>query len=141
MQIRSLLLNNHLHNHKTTYKQQVLPKVIWKECVALAQLCKKVPICYNGMPQIHTKTAPSPSMITTRSNKPVPRLIPLTTPNGIRIQSAIRHNTLSRQTDRWDRRQLCTDSAWAHALRIVNAALISITLIPQSTPIFQVPWI
>jgi len=28
--------------------KQVLPEVIWEECVALAQLCNKVPIGYNG---------------------------------------------------------------------------------------------
>jgi len=38
--------------------EQVLPKVIWEE------LHRKVPTGYNGMPQIHPKTASSPSMIT-----------------------------------------------------------------------------
>ena len=40
-----------------------------------------------------TKTAPSPSTITTPSNTPIPRLTPLTIPNIIRIR-------LDRETDR-----------------------------------------
>jgi len=31
------------------------PKVILGECIALTQLCNKVPIGYSGMPQIHPK--------------------------------------------------------------------------------------
>ena len=41
--------------------QQVLPKVISEERVALAQLCNKGTmgrLNYNGTPQIHLKTAP-----------------------------------------------------------------------------------
>jgi len=34
------------------------PKVIWEERVALAQLCNKVPIGYNGTPQIHPQNCP-----------------------------------------------------------------------------------
>jgi len=36
------------------------PKVIWEERIALAQLCNKVPIGYNGMPQIHLQNYPFP---------------------------------------------------------------------------------
>jgi len=43
--------------------KQVLHKVIWEECVALAQLRNKIPIGYNGMPKFTRKTAPSPSTI------------------------------------------------------------------------------
>ena len=39
------------------------PKVVWEERVAVAQLCNKVPIGYNGTPQIHTKNCPFPSTI------------------------------------------------------------------------------
>jgi len=46
-------------------------------------------IGYNGTSQIHPKTAPSHSTITTPSNTPIPCPTPLTTPNGIRIQSAV----------------------------------------------------
>jgi len=38
--------------------KQVLPKVIWEERVALAQLCNKVPIGYNGTPQILPENCP-----------------------------------------------------------------------------------
>jgi len=48
----------HLHSFLLRYasrqtKQQVLPKVIWEERVAFTQLRNKVPVDYNGMPQIH----------------------------------------------------------------------------------------
>ena len=42
-----------LQEHCTLFtRKQVLPKVIWEECVALAQRSNKVPIGYNWMPQI-----------------------------------------------------------------------------------------
>ena len=63
-------------------EKQVIPKVIWEERVAIH-------IGYNGTLQIHLKTVPSPSTITTPSSTPIPRPTPLTTLNGIRIQSAI----------------------------------------------------
>ena len=44
---------------------QVIPKVIWEERVALIQLCNKVPISYNGTPQVYPQNCPSPSKITT----------------------------------------------------------------------------
>jgi len=46
---------------KLNIKKQVLPKVIWEERIALAQLCNKVPNGYNGTP----KTAPYTLTITT----------------------------------------------------------------------------
>ena len=54
-----------------------------------AQLRNKVPTGYNEMPQIHPKTAPSLLTITTPSNTPIPWPTPLTTPNGMWIQSDI----------------------------------------------------
>jgi len=58
------------------------------------------PIGYNGTPKIHQQTQnfPFPSTITTPFNTPIPRQIQLTTPNGIRIQSAV----LPRYTFRTD---------------------------------------
>ena len=50
--------------------------------------------------QLHPQTAPSPLTITTPSNTPIPWPTPLTAPNGIRICSAICHNTPCGQTDR-----------------------------------------
>ena len=63
--------------------EQVLPKVIWKE-----PHCK-VPISYNGMPQIYPQNCPFHLMITTPSNTPIPRETTLTIPNGNWIQSAV----------------------------------------------------
>jgi len=60
------------------------------------------------------KTAPYPLTIFTSSNTPIPWLTPLTTPNGIQIQSLFCHGTPSRQTDwptdRWARWQACTNT-------------------------------
>ena len=39
------------------YKEQVFPKVIWEEHVALAQLTNKVSVGYNGTPKFTPKTA------------------------------------------------------------------------------------
>jgi len=66
-------------------------------------------------------------MTATPSSTPIPRPILLITPNGIRIQSAVLPQYTfrsDRQTDRWDRLQLCNKSAYAHALWIVSDALI-----------------
>ena len=63
------------------------------------QLRNKVTIGYNGMPQ----TTPSSLTITTPSNSHTPRPTPLTTPNDIRIHSAVLPQTThwtDRQTDR-----------------------------------------
>jgi len=84
-----ILKNDHLkiyirvHNLKVVssghLKQVLAPKVIWEECVTVL-------IGYNGTPQFTSKTAFSPSTITTPSNIPISRPIQLTTPNGIWIQ-------------------------------------------------------
>jgi len=88
--------------------QQVSPKVIWKSRVA------KSPISYSGTPQIHPKTAPSlrrspphlihPSLDRTYS--------PPQTASG--STHPFCHSTLSgptdRQTDRWSRRETCTNT-------------------------------
>jgi len=55
------------------------------------------------------QTAPSLRRSPLPFNTPVPRLIPLTTPNNNRIHSAGGHNTLSGQTDRQTDRQTDTD--------------------------------
>ena len=72
--------------------KQLLPRVIWVEGVALVQLRNIVPIGYNGTPQTD-----SPQNCSFRFddhhrhliNTPIPRPTPLTTPNGIRIRSAV----------------------------------------------------
>jgi len=50
-------------------------------------IVNKVPLVVIGRPKFTPKTAPSLSTITTKT--PIPRPTPLTTPNGIRIQSAV----------------------------------------------------
>jgi len=45
---------------KRWWELQALPKVIWEERFALAQLCNKVPIGYNGTPQIHPQNCRFP---------------------------------------------------------------------------------
>ena len=66
-----------------------------------AQLCNKVPMCYNGTPQIHPQNYPFDDHY---QNLVHPFLNqPLTTPNGIQIQSAISPQYTLRtdkQTDR-----------------------------------------
>jgi len=53
-----------------------------------------------GCPTLTPKTASSPSMISTPSITPIPRLTLLTTTNGIQIQSAVFPQFAHRQTDR-----------------------------------------
>ena len=96
-------------------KKKSPPKVIWEECVAVAQVRNKVPTVYNGTPQMHPKTALS------HSNTSIPRPTPLTAPNGIRIHSAVlpqyTFRTHSRHTDtrtvRLDKRHVYSNSAYA----------------------------
>jgi len=64
------------------------PKVIWEKRVVVAQL-REVSIGFNGTPYIYPQNYLLPSTITTRIYTPIPRPTPLTTPNGIRIQSAV----------------------------------------------------
>jgi len=75
------------------------------------QLCNKSPMVTMGHLKFTPKTATSPSMITTPSYTPIPRLTSLTIPNGIRIQLAVlpqytfrtdRHRHTDRPTDRID---------------------------------------
>ena len=76
------------------------PKVIWKECVALAQLCNKVPIGYKGTPQIHPKNCPfplddyHPPLIHPSIDRPQS---PFQTASG--SNQPFCHSTLSGQTD------------------------------------------
>ena len=65
--------------------KQALPKVIWQEHVALTQLRYEVPNGYCWTPKIHPQNCPFPSTITTPSDTAIPRLIQLTTLNGMRI--------------------------------------------------------
>jgi len=72
-------------NHSTTTNITLLHEVIWEQCIT-------IPIGYNRMLQIHqspTKTAPSLRRSPPPSNTLIPRPTPLTTPNGIGIQSAV----------------------------------------------------
>ena len=48
----------------------------------------KSPLVTMGRRKFTVQTAPSPSTITPKSNTPIPSPTPLTTPNGIQIQSA-----------------------------------------------------
>jgi len=61
--------------HVLVHWEQVLPKVIWEErfAVAVAVTDPIKAISYSGTLQIHPKTGPSRSTITTKSNTPIPR--------------------------------------------------------------------
>jgi len=52
--------------------KQVLPRVLWEEYTTLAQLHNKVPISYNGMPQIHPQKLSLPLRRSPPSNTPIP---------------------------------------------------------------------
>jgi len=81
------------------------PKVIWEELHQPPPFTAEnnyvtVIIGYNAIPHIYpTQTAPSLRRLPPQSNTPIPRSTPLSTPNGIRIQSAV----LPRYTFRTDR--------------------------------------
>jgi len=67
------------------------------------------------MPHIYPQNCPFPSTIFTPGNTPIHRLTPLTTPNGIQIQSAVlpqytirTDRQTDRPIDRWARRQVST---------------------------------
>jgi len=105
----------HLNNfttHQAQLQQQVLLNVIWEEHVVLAQLCNKVPIGYNGMPQIQCKTAPPLRRLPSQSNTPIPRPTSLTILTAAGSNQPYCHSTLSghtqtdRQTDRPTNRQM-----------------------------------
>jgi len=57
-------LSTQQHRNPNNNDNKSFPKVIREQRVVLAQLCNKVPIGYNGTPQIHPKTAASTSTIT-----------------------------------------------------------------------------
>jgi len=81
----------------------------------------KSPLVTMERPNFTSKTVPSLSTITTPSNTPIHRPTPLTTPNDIRIQSAVLPQyTLrnDRPTDRWSMRMFHNMSA---ALAMLNA--------------------
>jgi len=86
------------------------PKQQLDHCTHSTQLRNKGPIGYNGMAQMHPKTAPYSSTINTPTNTPIPQLTPLTTQTASRSNQPFCHNTLygqtetDRQTDRWSRR-------------------------------------
>jgi len=70
------------------------PKSFWKSCIA------KSPLITMGCPKFNPTTAPSPLMIMTPSNMPIPQPTPLTI-NSIWIHSAVLPQyTVDRQTDK-----------------------------------------
>jgi len=89
-------------------------KVIWEQSCRHSHTennyATKSPSVTMGCPTFTPKTAHFYSMISTPSYTPIPRLTPLTTPNGIQIQSAIcpqytLQTDTHRQTDRQRHRQ------------------------------------
>jgi len=95
--------------------EQVPPKVIWEECVTLAQLCNIVPIGYNWMPQIYPQNCP---FLFGDHHLYLIHLSlywsPLTIPNGIQIHSAVLPQytfRTDRLADMWDRRKFCPNTA------------------------------
>jgi len=65
LSIISNTISNVAHRQAYGQAEQVLPKVILEERVALTQLRNEVPIGYNGTPKFIPETVPCPSTITT----------------------------------------------------------------------------
>jgi len=122
-------VNPHL-KHQCLDRQRSQPQMIGSH--TSAQLCNRVPIGYNRIPQIHPQNCPFPSTITTPSNTPILRPTPLTIPNGIRIQSAVLPQypfRTHRQTNRWDRQQvyaICAYNARQSQTRLVRSVLLAL---------------
>ena len=100
----------------------------WSVHAVLHNYATKSTLVTMGRPTFTSKTAPSPSMITTSSNTH----IPTHHPNSIWIQSAILPQYTFRtirpmdtQTNRWDRQQVYTNSAYI--LLTVSDVLITHT--------------
>jgi len=103
---------------------QVLTEVIWEDRVPLAQLCNKVPFGFNGTPQIHPQncsfTFDDHRLHLIHSSLDRPHS---STQTASRSSQPFCHSTLvghtqsdrptDRQTERWDRRQVYTVSAYA----------------------------
>ena len=109
--------------HLATNKSS--PKVIWEERVALAQLCNKVPIGYNGCPNSTTNLPLPFRRSLTPSNIPLSQPTPFTTQNGIRIQSTVlpqytfrTHRQTNRQTTLFQERLCCIILIVSDALTI-----------------------
>jgi len=80
--------------------RQVLPKVFWEECVALAQVCNRSPLVTVERPKFATKTALPLRRLPPPSNTPDRSIDPNHHPNSIWIHSAILPQCLSGPTDR-----------------------------------------
>jgi len=92
-------------------------KAVWEERVALAQLCNKIPIGFNGTPYIYPQNCPFP-FDDHHPHLTQPSLDRPHSPRQTASESSqpFCHSTLcgptERQTDRWDMRQICTNSAY-----------------------------
>jgi len=88
------------------------------------QLWNKVPIAYNGMPQIHPQNCPFPSTITTPSNTPILDRPHSSSQTASGSNQPYCHNTLSGQTHTQTDRQTdgIDDSSipWALMLTILR---------------------
>jgi len=86
-----------------------------------AQLCNKVLIGNNGMPQIHSQNYPFPSTITTPIQYNHPSTDPTHNPKRhpdpfsrfVTVHFPDRHTDIHRETDRWSRRQVSKNTAYA----------------------------
>ena len=82
------------------------PQVTAPSVHTLSHHSIKIPIGYNGTPQIHLKSAPSRRRSPPKSNTPIPSLIPLIIPMAFGSTQPFCHNTDCGQTDRQTDRQM-----------------------------------
>jgi len=78
----------------------------------------KSPLVAMGCPTFTPKAVPSLRQSPPASNTPIHQPTPLATPNGVQIQSATilpldrqTDRETNKQTDRWDRRQVCSNTS------------------------------
>ena len=110
------------------YYNQSLPKVILRRGPrrgTVAHVCRKVPVGYNGAPQIRPKSTPSRGPIPNPTTCLIPGPVRPMMPNGIRIRSTVFYNALDRPmhrpTDRPRESLITIDSSATRATRPNNS--------------------
>ena len=138
----SVFTHNEDMTTTTTTTTTSPPRVIWEECIALAQLRNRVPIGYNGTPQIHPQNCPfddhHPHLIHPSLDRPTHH--PKWHPDAISRFATVHILDKHRQTGRWDRRQVYailidSDTLIIHANKIPNICPVIMTFEYEFMPI------